>query len=99
MTSSFDYFFIISGSIVIGRSVVYSICFLFKALLIMLINSLFECFFDHLVFTFNKFPFMLHIRPPDDKGIKEAFPVVWWEGVQVGSIFSYCVQLSTDTAV
>ena len=26
---------------------------------------------------------MLHIRPPDDKGIKEAFPVVWWEGIQV----------------
>ncbi|XP_057296522.1 E3 ubiquitin-protein ligase RNF123-like [Hydractinia symbiolongicarpus] len=31
---------------------------------------------------FNKFPFMLHIRPPDDKGIKEAFPVVWWDGIQ-----------------
>lgn len=26
---------------------------------------------------------MLHIRPPDDKGIKEAFPVVWWDGIQV----------------
>jgi len=31
---------------------------------------------------FNKFPFMLHIRPPDDKGIKDAFPIVWWEGRQ-----------------
>ncbi|XP_065673661.1 E3 ubiquitin-protein ligase RNF123 isoform X2 [Hydra vulgaris] len=29
---------------------------------------------------FFKFPFVLHIRPPDDKGIKIAFPVVWWEG-------------------
>eukprot|EP00111_Clytia_hemisphaerica_P002840 TCONS_00008011-protein len=31
---------------------------------------------------FNKFPFLLHIRPPDDKGIKSAFPQVWWEGIQ-----------------
>ena len=37
---------------------------------------------------FNKFPFMLHIRPPDDKGIKEAFPVVWWQGIQVSGSFS-----------
>ena len=33
---------------------------------------------------------MLHIRPPDDKGIKEAFPVVWWEGIQVSALL-FCV--------
>ena len=33
---------------------------------------------------------MLHIRPPDDKGIKAAFPVVWWDGVQV-SCFSFVI--------
>ena len=33
---------------------------------------------------FHKFPYMLHIRPPDDRGIKKAFSVVWWEGMEVG---------------
>lgn len=32
---------------------------------------------------FTKFPYMLHIRPPDDRGIKEAFSVVWWEGMEL----------------
>ena len=31
---------------------------------------------------------MLHIRPPDDKGIKEAFSVVWWDGLEVCNSFS-----------
>jgi len=32
---------------------------------------------------FHKFPYMLHIRPPDDRGIKKAFSVVWWEGMEL----------------
>eukprot|EP00794_Sanderia_malayensis_P005876 gene5877-6566_t len=35
---------------------------------------------------FHKFPYMLHIRPPDDRGMKEAFEIVWWDGLDQAEI-------------
>lgn len=49
------------------------------------VDVLYVIFLYYIVrFDKIKFPIFMHIKSPDNKGLSEFVPVIWWETVSTG---------------